>query len=322
MSHKKIFLIATFFLTFSCTNKLQNLVHHEQELKARGNFNGYLALEYLQYARDLSRKHHWQDSNYFSEKGLKASRDEVVFPEFPEKWDLDNTRIEEATLGRQKLIALLANPKANQTLPIQLAHLQLLYDCWVSRAQDPWQIADMGRCKILFFRLTNEIEAYLDNLKPKKEIKIIEIKEPEFSRFDIYFDLNLYKFNSGANKTFRELFRELEILNGDYRILLVGNADRLGKKLYNDVLARRRVLAVKNLLIKNGIPEDLIEIKSFGEKNPEILTQNDTQNKNNRRVSIYVSKGPDSLAPIPLPLIDNYIYKKDIIKSKKERGID
>ena len=296
-------LIAFLFLS-SCVNSLKNLANHEQELKNRQTLNGYLALEYLQYSRDLANKYNWRDSDYFARKGIKAARNQEIFPEVPENWDLDDSQIEQATLARQKLVQLFFDQKARQMLQPQLAHLQLLYDCWITREKEPWQLADMARCKVLFFRLDKEMKKYMEDQKPKKEIEITPIKEPEFTRFDIYFDLDLYKFN------------------GDYKILLVGSTDRVGKKLYNDALARKRSLAVKTRLITNGIPADLIETTSAGEDNPDIITKEDDQNKSNRRVGIYVLKGKDNLLEIPLPLIDNYIYKQDVLKAKKQRGTD
>ena len=50
------------------------------------------------------------------------------------------------------------------------------------------------------------------------------------------------------------------------RILLVGRADRAGKKIYNQRIALERALVAREYMIKNGIPERLIEIKSFGEE--------------------------------------------------------
>ena len=74
-------------------------------------------------------------------------------------------------------------------------------------------------------------------------------------------------------------------------------------------------------LVKNGVPEDLIETKSLGADSPEILTKEDDQNKSNRVVGVYILKGKDSLSKIPLPLIDNYIYKQEILKTRKQRGV-
>ncbi len=327
--HLKITITSIFFLFLSsCANNLQDLTSREPELKNRQTLNGYLALEYLQYSRDLSNKNRWYEANYFSKKGIKASRNEEVFAEVPENWGVDVTQIEEATLGRQKLVRLFANQKAQQLMQPHLAHLQLLYDCWITREKDPEQLADMARCKILFFRLDKEMNRYLEeNSEEKKaekikEVKMIPIKGPEFTRFDIYFDLDLYKFNNKSDRVFAELLKHLASLNGDYRILVVGSADRMGKALYNDALARKRSLAVQTRLIKNGVPKDLIEIKSLGEDNPEIITEEGDQNKNNRRVGVYILKGKDNLSEIPLPLIDNYIYKQDILKARKQRGVD
>ncbi len=321
MFNKKFLIILFLIFQTSCQNNLQDLVSREQELKNRRSLNGYLALEYLQYSRDLANKYNWKDSDYFSKKGIRAARNETIYPEVPEEWDLDNTQIEQATLARAKLIKLFVNNQARQILPVQLAHLHLLYDCWITREKEPWQLSDMARCKILFFRLEGEINEYLDNLRPAKEVKIIEIKEPEFTRYDVYFDLDLTKFNTKADKTFNELLKYLESLNGDYRLMVVGGADRMGSKLYNDVLARDRALAVRDRLIKNGVPENVITMKSLSFDNPHIITKEYDQNKSNRVVGVYILKGRDNLSEIPLPLIDNHLYRKEIIKVKKQRGL-
>lgn len=319
--NKKLFTILLLIFINSCANSLEDLSSRESELKARRTLNGYLALEYLQYSRDLANKYRWRDAEYFSEKGIKAARNEPIYPEVPEEWDLDATQIEQATLAREKLIKLLFTQRAQEYLAPQLAHLHMLYDCWITREKEPFQIADMGRCKILFFRLEDEINRYLNDTKPQKPVEIIEIKEPEFTRFDIYFDLDLTKFNSKADRVFFELFKHLEGLNGNYKIMIVGGADRMGGKLYNDALARKRALAVKDRLVKNGVMEDLITVKSLGNENPQIVTVEGDPNKKNRVVAIYILKGSDNLSEIPLPLIDQYLYKKEILKAKKKRGL-
>ena len=112
MFNKKTIAIFLIFWQFSCVNNLQDLASREQELKERHTFNGYLALEYLQYSRDLANKYNWRDSDYFSRKGIKAAHNQDIFPEVPEEWYLDNSQIEQATLAREKLIKLLYNFKA------------------------------------------------------------------------------------------------------------------------------------------------------------------------------------------------------------------
>ena len=321
MLFRIIFALLIIILQTSCSSSLLSLSHQERKLRQRDDFNAFLALEYLEYSRNMSNKYNWYQADYFAKKGLKAANNKSIYPEVPESWYLNINQIEEATLSRQRLQALL-NPEVKQMLPIQLAHLSMLYDCWISKEKKSWQFSDMSQCKTRFFDLLDEMEKYMEDLKPKREVKKVELKVPEFKKFNIYFDLDSYKFNERANNEFLDLLELLLELNGDYRVLLVGSADRSGKELYNDALARNRVLSAKNQLIKNGVPEDLIEIKSLGETTPIIVTKNNQTNKYNRRVAVYVLKGRDSLAPIPLPLLDNYIYKKEIDAAKKEKGLN
>jgi outer membrane protein OmpA-like peptidoglycan-associated protein len=290
-------------------------------MAGREDFNAYLSREYLQYSRDLANRYNWRDSDHFAKKGLRAINNREIYPEVPEYWSVNSSKIEEVSVARKRL-ELLLNPKTKQALPIQLAHLTMLYDCWIANEHKPWSIGSLSRCQTRFLMLIDEAEEYMANVKPKKRIKIIKIKEPEFRKFDIYFDFNSYKFNSDANKELIDLLDYLEKENGNFRIILSGNADRRGNKIYNANLARRRVLAVQNSLTKNGVPKDLIEIRSDGETSPEIITKDNKRNKYNRLVGIYILKGADAMTTIPLPLIDSYIYEKEIKNMKKNKGLD
>ena len=316
-----VILILTLFLQTACTNNLWRLVNRENELKVRDDFNAYLGREYLEMARDLANKYQWTDSDYFAKKGVKALNNAEIYPEVPEYWGLDASQMEEANASRTRLQFLLI-PRVKQTLPIQLAHLTMLYDCWISKEKKPWELAGMSKCKIRFFKLVDEIEEYMDNLKPVEMVKEEEIKEElKFRKFDIRFDFDSYKFSSASDQDLIDILNYLKDLNGDYRILLVGRADRAGKELYNDRLARERALMTQEYLIKNGVPERVIEIRSAGEESSLIITKNNKQNKYNRRVNIYVLKGKDDLSTIPLPLIENKVYKEEIIESKSKRAI-
>ena len=81
-----------------------------------GDFNSYLALEYLEYSRRLADKYRWNEADYFAKKGLLASNYQPIFPEVPESWDIGVSGLEEATLGRQKLVVLLNSKNSNSRL--------------------------------------------------------------------------------------------------------------------------------------------------------------------------------------------------------------
>ena len=65
-----------------------------------------------------------------------------------------------------------------------------------------------------------------------------------------------------------------------------GHADRSGSDAYNDAISRRRAEAVAQLLIGQGASVSLIEVKSFGEREPRVPTPDGERNPQNRRVEI------------------------------------
>ena len=137
---KKIFslpilaILTTFIV--SCTllgpSSLETLSKNEGVLRSRGDYNAYLSLEYLQFARNLAISNSNHDAQYFAKKGLAASANLEVVPENPEKWDADKVQMEEL-VAMQKRLEILLTPQMLNEMPIQMAHLFYLYDCWASK---------------------------------------------------------------------------------------------------------------------------------------------------------------------------------------------
>ncbi len=321
---KKIFAFPTFIFITSCAilgpSSFETLSSREGSLRSRTDYNSYLALEYLQFARNLMIGNSKYDAQYFSKKGLAASANLEVVPENPAKWDADKVQMEEL-VAMQKRMEILLTPQMQRDMPIQMAHLFYLYDCWASKESKMiFRASDLSKCRENFYKLLGELEYYVEDLKKDKQPKTIII-EPKFERFEILFDLNSDKFNDKANKDFLEIINKLTALQDGYKLLLVGNADRIGKELYNKNLALKRVGTVKNYLVKNGVSEDLIATKSLGEIVPDILTKDGSQQQHNRTVAIYILTGAESFSAFPLPLIENAVYVKDIKKARAERGL-
>jgi outer membrane protein OmpA-like peptidoglycan-associated protein len=317
-----IFLIVV-LLVASCANEtaLQMLSAREGSLKTQGGYDSYLALEYLAFSRSLAVVKDKNKSNYFSEKGLSVIRGDDIVPENPAKWDADPAQMEEMVMMQKRLEMVLVAPHMRFHLPIQLAHLSYLYDCWISReSKAVFRADELAQCRTRFYKLLDEIEHYIDDSKKDKQPKV-EIKEPEFEHFEILFDLNSYKFNSKAEKDLVALIKYLLTLKGNFHVLLVGNADRTGLELYNQNLALNRAEVVKNYLIKNGVTDNLVEMRSFGEDFPDIITKTGVQQQLNRTVGVYVLKGFASFSSFPLPLIENHVYREEIKKVREERGL-
>lgn len=325
MNLKKICVVVLVFSLSSCyvfskKQSAYDVVANENALRAQGTYNAYLALEYLDFSRNLAAGKNKKDAEYFLNKSSLAAVDGIIIPENPLDWDADRTQLEEL-IAMQKRLDMVSIPMMQNQLPIQMAHLTYLYDCWAAKESKPiFKGSELAKCRARFYKLLEEIEYYIEDQKKNLQ-PITTITEPEFKRFEILFDLNSFKLNTNAQKDFQDILKHLLLLKGDYRILLVGSADRTGKELLNQTIALRRVDVVKNYFTKNGVTADLIETRSFGEDFPDIITAKGVQEQSNRSVGIYVVKGAKSFEDFPLPLIENFVYREGMQKARKDRGL-
>lgn len=314
--------VIIFLFLFSCSKSpLEKLSEQEPILRSRGKYESYLALEYLEFARKLVAVDDKKTAEYFSKKALGINAGDEVVPENPIKWKADEAQMEEMVMMQKRLEQVLIDQQLRFQLPIQLAHLTYLYDCWISRESKAiFRSDELAQCRVRFSKLLDEIEQYSDERGKDKQAKV-EIIEPKFARYEILFDFNNEKLNNKASKDLLAVLKRLSELYGDYRILLVGNADRVGNELYNQQLAFKRAEVVKNYLIKNGVGSDMIELRSVGEDFPDILTADGVQKQDNRTVVIYVLQGAKSFEKFPLPLLENFIYRESLLEARKERGL-
>ncbi len=314
-------LLLSILILSACAKKNTgyDVIANENALRAQGTFNAYLALEYLDFSRNLAQGKNKKDAAYFLEKSSKVAEDKIVIPENPLNWGADPAQMEEL-VAMQKRLDVVSTPQMQNQLPIQMAHLTYLYDCWAAKESKPiFKGSELAKCRARFYKLLEEIEFYIESQKDELN-PATKIIEPQFQRFEVLFDLNSFKLNSKAMKDFQEVVDYLMTMKGDYRILLVGSADRTGKELRNQAIAFKRVEIVKDYLVKNGVTDDLIESRAFGEDFPDIITAKGVQEQSNRAVGIYILKGARSFESFPLPLIENFVYREGIQKALKERG--
>ena len=230
-----LLLILAILLNFSCSKKtdLQKLSLIQYQLKSEQNYNSYLALEYLLFAKNLELTNYKQQSKFFAKKGLLVANNKRIIPESPIKWGADTAQIEAMIIMQKRLEEILKYPHIKYYLPIQTAHLTYLYDCWISiESKKIFRGSEIAKCRIRFSRLIDEIEDYIENLS-KDHTKKVKITSPSFNHFKVSFDLNSYQINSFAAQEIIKTLEFIEKTNGDYIILIVGNTDRSGKKIYN-----------------------------------------------------------------------------------------
>lgn len=81
-----------------------------------------------------------------------------------------------------------------------------------------------------------------------------------------------------------ELYRVASLLkaNPEIHIRLDGHTDLVGTKSYNYALGERRAWAIQRALVARGVSEDRLQVLSFGEATPRLLTP--ARERENRRV--------------------------------------
>lgn len=314
-------LISLISLAFSCSqSNFEILNSQEYTLRNQGDYQSYLALEYLEFARRLKLAEDEKTAEYFSEKGLAISSGEQFIPENPLNWNSDQMQLEELTITQKRLEALLEWTELAQKLPIQLAHLSYLYDCWVSKeSQADFRESGDTSCRYTYGALLKEIENYANNFNKKKSIKPI-IKAPEFTRFEITFEEESFDLNDQANREIIRVIKYINSIRENYLVYLAGNGDNAAKSLKNTTLATNRIKAVKNYLAKNGIPEEVINLDNQGESYPDTISIDSNQFFNSRSVGLYVIRGEGKIPSYPMPLLQNLFYRQQIKDAQVERG--
>jgi OmpA-OmpF porin, OOP family len=75
---------------------------------------------------------------------------------------------------------------------------------------------------------------------------------------------------------------------GSARITATGHTDRSGPESYNMALSLRRANAVKDALVRDGVPATAISVIGKGESQPLVPTADGVREPQNRRVEIVI----------------------------------
>ena len=114
-----------------------------------------------------------------------------------------------------------------------------------------------------------------------------ELEEQNIHIKSIFFGGGSYFVDEEQKQELWQWLDEFEEIER-YEIIIQGHTDDIGSLEYNQVLSEYRTRSVFDLLQQHAIPEEIIQIKSFGEKDP-IYDNNSWLGKlKNRRADVII----------------------------------
>lgn len=135
---------------------------------------------------------------------------------------------------------------------------------------------------------------FLDDVyvKPKYEVKkdtIDNAADPSYSLVleDINFQFDRWEL-SDTTRTLLSDWTQQIVISSMEQVVISGHTDNVGSIAYNLRLSQRRAEAIKAYLTSQGWPQELIEIRAYGETQPIVPNDNPVNQSRNRRVVIDV----------------------------------
>jgi opacity protein-like surface antigen len=105
--------------------------------------------------------------------------------------------------------------------------------------------------------------------------------------FMVFFDWDRSNLSAQALNTIKQAADAFRA-KGNARITATGHTDTSGPEAYNMALSLRRANAVKDALVRNGVPAQAITVIGMGEKGLLVPTADGVREPQNRRVEIVI----------------------------------
>ena len=293
-------LISTFLLLInSCAYfRLKELDKHDF---SEDNIYNLVSKEYKEFANsELYKMHDEIDANYFAFKANYVLKTKIIQIENPQNWNIPDNHENEAKEEYRKISSLLKKDFIFQ-YPELVAKLVSGYDCWLEQIEENWQIKDIKDCKNKFTDAYKKILASEANIKSASKKQKNEINSSSLSEKNnsylvkgdktnsilVFFNYDSHTLSIKAKEKLDNLI-STSIKTNSNPIIIYGHTDTKGSKRYNLILSEQRAISVSKYFRKKGINNKLI-IKSYGEDYPLIITGDDVEEENNRRVEVIIN---------------------------------
>lgn len=241
-------------------------------------FNQALFAEYRELTLfEADQMYDWPDAGLFARKAMAAANNDVVLPEELGNWDLPDEHVGELTEARGRLLAAL-EATARVQAPIEAAHAQGRFDCWVEQQEENHQPDHIAACREGFYAAMEALEAAMQPTPTP-----MGAPEP----YIVFFAFDSAEIDSSGMGIVDDAVAAAQRM-GIIDFSVTGHADRAGSEAYNLALSLRRANAVRDALVARGILSQNISVAGRGEAEPAVPTPDGVREPANRRVEIII----------------------------------
>ncbi len=252
-----------------------------QNLTPEGSvFNMRLYKGYVELAKSEHAEVDYADSDVFALRAIDAGSGQAIEPEPIESRALPADKVDELTSARQRLTSAF-DAGAAVRKPVEAAHAQVMFDCWMQEQEENFQPEDIARCR-------GALMAALDALEVRPVAKAEPAPPPPMpipGPYVVFFDFDKAELTDHAKLVLATVARDAGTAKIG-RVFTSGHTDRAGADAYNDTLAKMRVDAVAKYLIASGIDKGKLLTSNYGEERPRVATPDGQIEAKNRRVEI------------------------------------
>lgn len=107
------------------------------------------------------------------------------------------------------------------------------------------------------------------------------------ARFVLYFESDTVDLTSDSRKQLPEILAAVRDRPAP-DVDVVGHTDTSGADRYNDALAKKRALRIRDEIVAIGVPAKMIEVSSHGKRDLLVPTPDGVHERRNRRVEVIV----------------------------------
>lgn len=106
--------------------------------------------------------------------------------------------------------------------------------------------------------------------------------------FLLYFTTGTSELTAESRALIPEILRTIDGRETAPRIAVVGHTDTLGAADVNAALSLERARSVRDLLLRQALNPEFVELTSHGETNPLVPTEDNVSEPRNRRVEVTI----------------------------------